>query len=82
MTHAYLVKASMRYIKYLTFLFFEDNDSISTKPATQILPLNLEYTFLLWNFLITGLCNFLASYSLMLTPDPAFLSKKIIDHTC
>ena len=82
MTDAYLVKTSMRHIKYLTFLFFEDNDSISTKSATQILPLNLEYTFVLWNFLITGLCNVLASYSFMLTPDPAFLSKKIIDNTC
>ena len=72
----------MRHIKYLTFLFFEDNDSISTASATQILSLNLEYTFLLWNFLITGLCNFSASCSFMLVPDPVFLSKKIIDHTC
>ena len=47
----------MTHNKYLTFSFFEDNDSISAKSAPQILYLNLAYTFLLLNFLITGLCN-------------------------
>ena len=31
LTHVYLVKTSMTRIKYLTFLFFEDNDPISAK---------------------------------------------------
>ena len=54
LTHAYLLKTSMAHNKYLTFLFFEDNDSISAKSAAQILSLNLACTFLLLNFLITG----------------------------
>ena len=76
LSHAYLVKTSITHSKYLTFLFFEDNDSISAKSAAQILPLNLAYTFLLLNFLITGLCNSPANRSFTLFPDPAFLSKK------
>ena len=31
----------MIHNKYLTFLFFEDNNSISAKPAAEILSLNL-----------------------------------------
>ena len=42
--------------KYLIFLFFEHNDSISAKSTAQILPSNLAHAFLLLNFLITGLC--------------------------
>ena len=33
LTHAYLVKTSIAYNKYLTFLFFENNDLISAKTA-------------------------------------------------
>ena len=42
----------MTHNKYLTFLFFEENDSISAKSAAKILSLNLAYTFSLLNFLI------------------------------
>ena len=66
----------MTHNKYLTFLFFEDNDPISAKSAAQILSLNLAYTFLLLNFLITGLCSSSASCSFTLIPDPVFLSRK------
>ena len=72
----------MSHNKYLTFLFFEDNDHISAKSAAQILSLNLAKTFLVWNFLIIGLCNSSASCSFTLTPGPVFLLKKLIDHTC
>ena len=37
LTYAYLLKPSMTHSKYLTFLFFEDNDLISAKSAAQIL---------------------------------------------
>ena len=67
----------MTHNKYLTFLFFEGNDSISAKSAAKILFLNLAYTFLLLNFLITGLCNSLASCSFTCAPDPVFLSKNL-----
>ena len=80
LTHAYLVKTSLTHNKYLTFLLLENNDPISAKPAAQILSLNLTYTFLLLDFLVTGLCNSLANCSFTLTPDPDF--KKLIDHTC
>ena len=72
----------MTHNKYLTFLFFEDNDSISAESAAQILSLNLAYTFLLFNFLITDLCNSSASCSFTLIPEPFFLSKKPIYPTC
>ena len=45
---------TIRNVKYLTFLFLEDNDSISAKFASQILSLNRAWDFLLLNFLITG----------------------------
>ena len=54
----------MAHNKYLTFLFLEDNDSISAKSAVQIL--FETRTFLPLNFLITGLCNSLASCSFRL----------------
>ena len=63
----------MTHNKYLTFLFLEDNDSISAKSAAQILSLNLAYTFLLLNFLIADLRNSSASCSFTLIPDPVFL---------
>ena len=44
----------MIHNKYLTFLFFEDNDPISAKSAAQKLLLNLAWIFRLLNFLITG----------------------------
>ena len=71
------MKKSITYNKYLTFLFFEDNDSISAKSAAQILSLNLAYTFILLNFLITGLCNSLASCSFTPIPGHVFLSKNL-----
>ena len=75
----------MIHNKYLTFLFLEHNDLISAKSAAQIISLNLASTFLLLNFLVTGLCNSSASYSFTLTPtllvpialDPVFLSKNL-----
>ena len=59
--------------KYLTFLFLEDNDPVSAKSAAQILALNLTWSFLLLNFVITGLCNSSASCSFALIPDLVFL---------
>ena len=67
--HAYLVKTSITHNQYLTFLFFEDNDAISAKSTAKILFSNVAYIFLYLNFLIIGLCNYLASFSFTLTPD-------------
>ena len=67
----------MPHNKYLTFLFLEDNDPISGKSAVPLLSLNLAYTFLLFNFLITVLCNSSASCSFTLIPDPVLLSKNL-----
>ena len=80
----------MAHNEYLIFLFLEDNDPISTKSVAQILSLNLAKSFLLLNFLVTGLCNSIASCSftlipvllVALAPDPVFLSKKRIHHIC
>ena len=63
--------------KYVTFRFFKDNDSISAKSAAQILSLNLAWTFLLLNFLITGLCDYSGSCSFTLTPYPVSYQKNI-----
>ena len=65
----------MTHNKYLIFLFFEDNGSISVKSAAQILSLKLAYTSLLLNFLVTGLYNSSANCSFTLAPDPVSLSK-------
>ena len=66
---------------------------MSAKSTPHILSLNCEYTFLLLNFLITGLCNSYAKILLfpvrsLPLPDIVFLSsgatfesKKIIYHT-
>ena len=68
----------MTHNKYLTPRYLEDNDLDSTKSDTQILSLNLAETFLLLNFLITGLCNSWDDSSLTFTPvllvalDPVF----------
>ena len=62
----------MTYKKYLTFLFIEENDSISARSAASILSLNLTQTFLLLNFSITGLSNSSASFSFTLDLDPVF----------
>ena len=67
----------MTHNEYLTFLFLEDNDSISAKSAAQILSSNLAYTFLLLDFLITGFCNSLGSGLFTLILDPVFLSKNL-----
>ena len=40
LTNAYLVKTSMTQNRYITFLFFEDNDPVSAKAGAQILSLN------------------------------------------
>ena len=61
LAHAYLVTHN----KYLTLLFFEDNDSISAKSAAKILSLNVAYTFVFSNFLISDLCNSTASCSFL-----------------
>ena len=58
----------MTHNKYLTFLFFEDSDSISSKSAAKILSLNLAWTFLFLNFLVTSLCSSSASYLFTLAP--------------
>ena len=65
----------MTHNKYLTLLFYLDNDSISAKSATQILPVNLAYASLLLEFLIIGLCNSSTSSPFALTPNPVFSSK-------
>ena len=65
----------MTHNKYLIFLFFEDNDSISAKSATQRLSLNLGETFLLLKFLITGLCSSSPSCSFTIISDPAFYQR-------
>ena len=80
LTHAYLMKTCITHNRYLIFFSFEDSDSISAKSAAHMLYLNLAYTFLL--FLITGLCNSLASRSFTLILDPVFFYQKLIDHTC
>ena len=51
------LKQNQRHNKYLRVSLFEDNRPISAESANQILSLNLAKTFLLLNFLITGLCN-------------------------
>ena len=56
LTYGYMMKTFMTH-KYLTFGFLEDIDCISAKSVAQILPPNLQYTFLLLNSLINGLCN-------------------------
>ena len=66
----------MTHNKYVAFLFFEDNYSISVKSVAQILSY-LSYTFLLLNFFITVLCNSSASCSLTLTPNLVLLSKEL-----
>ena len=63
--------------KYLTFLFFENNVPILAKSPAQILSLDLAYTFLLFNFLVTGLCNSSASYSFTLISPPVSLLKTL-----
>ena len=39
LTYTYLVKTCMTHNRYLTFLFFQDNYSISAKSAAQVLSL-------------------------------------------
>ena len=56
----------MIHKNYLTFLIFEDKDSISAKCTTKILSLNLAYTFFL-----TGLFN-TSTGSFICIPDPDF----------
>ena len=63
--------------KYLTFLFLKDSDSILAQSAAQILSLNLAYAFLLLNFFVNGLCNYLACCSFTLISDPVLLSKNL-----
>ena len=69
----------MTHNKYITLLFFEDNDLISSNLAAQILPLNLTYTFLILNFLISDLCNSSANYlfTLPIALDAISLSKSL-----
>ena len=54
--------------KYLAFLFFDNNISISVKSAAQI--------FLLLNFLFADFCNCPAKCSFTIIPDPVFVWKK------
>ena len=54
-TNTYLLNKSIAHERYLISLFFLLNDCISAKYTPHILSLNCEYTFLLLNFLITGL---------------------------
>ena len=55
--NAYLLNKSIAHKRYLIPLFFLLNDCVSAKSTPHILSLNCEYTFLLLNFLTTGLCN-------------------------
>ena len=77
LTHAYLVKATIKNNKYVTFLFFEDNVSISAKSAAKILSLNLAKAFLFLNFLVTGLSNSSVRCLFILAPDTVFLSRNL-----
>ena len=66
--------------KYLNLLLYLLFNCISAKSAPQILSIKGDYTFLLLNFLIIGLCNSSANSSLdiisSLTFAPeVFLSK-------
>ena len=63
--------------KYLTVVFFEENDLISPKSAAQILGLKLAKMFLLLNFLITDLCYPSPSCSFTLIPDPVLFWKNL-----
>ena len=69
--------------KYLTPKYLKYYDAISAKSPAQMLSLNLAYTFLLLNFLITGLCNSIESTSfkfdilLLIAPDPKLSSKNL-----
>ena len=72
----------MTKYKYLTFLLLEDNDAISAKSAAQIFSLNLAWTFLLLDFLITSLSNSSASCSFTLTLNSVLFNKKLLDYTC
>ena len=65
-TNAYLLNKSIAHKRYLIPLLFLLNDCMSTKSTPYILSLNCEYTFLLLNFLITGLCN--SSAKILLFP--------------
>ena len=58
----------MTHNKYLTPSLSENNHFMSTKSVAQILSLSLRYTFLLLNFVITGLLNPLARTSFMADP--------------
>ena len=64
-TNAYLLYKSITNKKYLIPLFFLLNNCMSAKSTPHILSLNCEYTFLLLNFLITGLRN--SSAKILLT---------------
>ena len=61
----------------LIVLFLEDNDPIQARSATQMLSLNISKTFLLLNFLITGICISPVSSSFTLAPHPVFMSKTL-----
>ena len=61
----YLLNKSIAHKIYLIPLFFLLNNRVSAKSTPHILSLNCEYTFLLLNFLITGLCN--SSAKILLT---------------
>ena len=76
------MKTSITHNKYLIILFLEGNDPISAKSTAQISSLNLAYTFLLLNFVITGLCNSSVSCSITRNQDLVFCFKKLIDNTC
>ena len=65
-TNACLLNKSIAHKRYLIPLFFLLNDCMSAKSTPHILCLNCEYTFLLLNFLIPGLCN--SSAKILLFP--------------
>ena len=65
-TNAYLLNKSIAHKRYLIPLFFLLNDCMPAKSSPHILSLNCEYTFILLNFLITGLCN--SSAKILLFP--------------
>ena len=82
LTHPYLVKKPITHDKYLTFLFFEANDSISAKSAAQILSLDLTKTFLFLNFFNYWFMHFFSYLFIYTESRSCFLFRKLKDHTC
>ena len=80
-THAYLLKISITHNKKQITLLNLLVKYISAKSTPQMLSIKGKYTFLFWDFLIIGLCNFSANYWFeifsFLIPLPEFFLSKV-----